>query len=103
MFVVVAFMGAVQVPVVQVPDMVLVLNGYVSAARAVLVVVVFVDGVGHDLILPSSVMNGCVRVGVVEDVPDERLHMGIRQPVEHVPSIAPARDQVLLQEDPQAL
>ena len=55
MFVVVVFMGAVQVPVVQISDVVPVLDGYVTAVRAVLVVVVFVDGVGHDPNLPDQV------------------------------------------------
>lgn len=40
---------------------------------------------------------------MVEYVPDERLHMGVCEPVEHVPAVAPARDEVLLQKDPQAL
>ena len=45
----------------------------------------------------------CNRVHIDEDISDERLHVGVRQPVEHVPSVAPARDEVLLQKDPQAL
>ncbi len=103
MLVVVIFMGAVQVPVVQVSNMVPVLNGHVTAVRAVLVGVVFVDGVGHDSNLPASGRNRCIRVGVVEDIPDKRFRMGVRQPIEHVPPVAPARDEVLVQKDPQAL
>ena len=103
MLVVVVFMGAMKVPVVKVSHMVPVPNRYVTAARAMIVFVVFVDGVGHDLTLLASGMNGCGRIGVVEDVTDERLHMGIRQAVVHIPPVASARDQVLFQEDPQSL
>ena len=103
MLVVVVFMGAVEMPVVQVSHMVPVLNGYVTAVRAVFMGVVLVDGVGHDSLLPTSDVNRCVRVGVVEDIPDERLHMGIRQSVKHVSPVAPTRDEVLIQKDPQAL
>ena len=46
-FIVVIFMGAVQVPVVQVTDVVTVLHGDVTAAGAVRVVVVLVDFVRH--------------------------------------------------------
>ena len=47
MLVVVAFMDAVQMPVVQVSHMVSVSYGYVTTVRTMLVGVVFVDGVGH--------------------------------------------------------
>ncbi len=47
--VVVVFMGAMQVPVVQVTDMVAVLDRDMPAVGAVLVVVVFVDLVAHRL------------------------------------------------------
>ncbi len=102
-FVIVIFMGAVQVPVVQVSHMVPVPDRDVTAVRTVLMRVIFVDGVGHDSNLPTSGLNGYGRVGVVEDVPDERLHMGVCQAIEHVPAVAPARDEVLFQKDPQAL
>ena len=101
--VVVVVMGAVKVPVVQVPHMVPMLYSNVTAVRPVLMVVVFVNLVGHGFSLPTSCMNGCCRVGVVQHVPDKRLDMGVRQPVEHVPSVTPARDKVLFQENPQAL
>ena len=100
--VVVAVMRAVKVTVVQVAYMVSVLDSDVAAVRAVLMGVVLVDGVVHDSILPRSAV-GCGRVGVVEDVPDQRLHVVIGQAVEDVPSVATARDEILLQEDPQAL
>ena len=103
MLVVMAFMGAVQVPVVQVPYMVPVSNGYVTAVRAVLVGVVFVDDVRHGSGLPTSCMHGYGRVGVVEDIPDKRFHMGVCQAIKHVPAAAPARDEVLVQKDPQSL
>ena len=54
--VVVVFMGAVKVPVMQIADMVSVLHGNVAAVRAVLMVVVFVDFVAHVSGL-SSVKN----------------------------------------------
>jgi len=103
MLVVMVFMRAVQMPVMQVSDVVAVLYRDVTAVRTVLVIVIFVDGVGHGSNLPISGMNECGRVRMVEDISDERLHVGVRQPVEHVPSIAPARDEVLFQKDPQAL
>lgn len=48
MLVIVALMGAVQVTIVQVPDVIVVLDGDVPAAWAVRVVVVLMDGVGHE-------------------------------------------------------
>ncbi len=101
--VIMVVVGAVKVPVVQVPNMVLVLDGYVAAVRPVLMVVILVDFVGHDSNLSMSSMNGLVRVGVLEDIVDERLYMSIHQSVVHVPAVAPARYEVLLQEDSQAL
>ncbi len=101
--VVMVFMGTVQVPVVQVPHMVPVPDGYVTAVRAVFVRVIVVDSVSHGSNLRTLFMNGCGRVGVVEDIPDERFDVSIRQSIEHVPSVAPARDEVLLQKDPQTL
>ncbi len=103
MLLVVVFMGAVQVPVVQVPHMVLVLYGNVTAVRAVFMSVILVDFVSHDSILSTSSMNRCVRVGVLEDIVDERLYMSVHQSVIHVPAVAPARHEVLLQKDSQAL
>ncbi len=47
MLVVVAFVAAVQMPIVQVSHMVTVFYGYMTTVRTVLVGVVFVDGVGH--------------------------------------------------------
>ncbi len=47
MLVVVAFLGAVQMPVVQVSHMVLVFYRYVTTVRTVFMGVVFMDGVGH--------------------------------------------------------
>ncbi len=55
MLVVVAFMSAVQVPVVQVSNVVLVPYGDVTTVRAMLVGVVFVDSVGHDSDLLNQV------------------------------------------------
>lgn len=103
MLVVMVLMGAVEMPVMQVSHMVAVINGYVTTVGAVLMVVVLVDGVGHVSILPVLAMNRRVRVSVVQDIPDQRLHMGIRQPIEHVSPVTPTRDEVLLQEDPQTL
>ena len=100
MLVIVVLMGAVQVPVVQVSHMVTVFHGDVTAARTVFMVVVLVDGVGHDSNLPTSFMNRYGRVGVVKDIADERFHVGVRQAIEHIPAIAPTRDEVLFQEDP---
>ncbi len=48
MLVVVAFMGAVQMPVVQISHMVPVFYGDVATVRTVLTGVLFMDGVGHD-------------------------------------------------------
>lgn len=92
MLVVVILMGAVQVPVVQVSHVVPVPHGDVTAVRAVLVGVILMDSVGHGSNLPTSNVNGCGRVGMIENIPDECFHVSVRQPVEHVPSIAPARD-----------
>ena len=99
-FVVVVFMGAVKVPVVQVPHMVSVLDGNVATVRAVLVRVVLVDIVCHVSDLPVSRIDGYRRIRVVEDVSDECLHVCVRQAVEHVSTIAPALQEILLQEDP---
>lgn len=52
---------------------------------------------------PVSGIDSYRRVCVVEDVPDKCLYMAIRQPVEHVPAFAPTLQEVLIQEDPQAL
>ena len=52
--VVVVFMGAVKVPVVKVAHVVTVLHGDVAAVRAVFVVVVFMDLMGHGFVLPAS-------------------------------------------------
>ncbi len=101
--VVVVVVGAVQVPVVQVPHVVLMLDGYMTAVRAVFVGVILVDLVGHCSNLSTSSMNGRVRVGVLEDIMDERLHMSVHQSVVHVPPVAPARHEVLLQKDSQSL
>ena len=38
-----------------------------------------------------------------ENIPYERLHVGIRQPVEHFSPFPPACDEVLIQEESQAL
>lgn len=56
--VVVVFVGAMKMPVVQVAHMVLVLDGEVTAVRAMRVGVVLVDFVGHDSNLSISGMNG---------------------------------------------
>ncbi len=47
MLVVVAFMGTVQMPVMQVPNMIPMFHGDVTTVRAMLMGVVFVDGMGH--------------------------------------------------------
>lgn len=51
MFVVVILVGAVEVTVVKVADVVSVLNRHVTAARAMLVVVIFVNFVRHGFCL----------------------------------------------------
>jgi hypothetical protein len=56
--VVVVFMGAMKVPVVQIAHMVLVPDGDVTAVRAMRVGVIFVDLVGHDSNLLISGMYG---------------------------------------------
>ncbi len=99
-FVVVVFVSTVQVPVVQVSHVVAVLNGDVAAARAVLVIVVLMDFVRHGLVLQGSGVKVRVRVGVFKDVSDKRFHVGIRQPIEHVPAVTPPGDQVLVQKNP---
>lgn len=47
MLVIVVFVGAVKMPIVEIPHMVAVLDGYMAAVRAVFMIVVFVDFVCH--------------------------------------------------------
>ncbi len=54
--VVMILMGAVEVPVVQIPDMIAMLDGHVAAVRPMLMGVILVDFVGHDSNLWTSVM-----------------------------------------------
>lgn len=96
--VVMAFVSAVKVSVVQVSHVVSVLDGDVAAVRAVFMVVVFVDFVSHVVYLQFLVVD-CM----VEDVPDKRFDMAICQAVEHVPTLAPAFQEILAQEDLEAL
>ncbi len=60
MFVVMAIVGAVQVPVVEVANVALMLDGDVLAVRSMGVVVIFVDFVSQGRFL-QSVRNGCFR------------------------------------------
>jgi len=96
MLVVVRLMSAMKMPVVEVSNVVPMFHSDVTAAGPVLMFVVLVDGVSHGLSLPKSGMNGCGRISMVQHISDERLYMGVRQPVEDVATIASARDQVLV-------
>ena len=102
MLVVVIFVRAVQVPVVQIADVIAVLDGDVAAVRTMLMIVVFVDSVCHFQSPPEGSVLIC-RVGMIDNVPHEVFHVPIRQLVKHVATIAPALYEILIQEDPQSL
>jgi len=103
-FVIVTFVGAVKMAVMQIADVVSVLYGDVTAIGAVLMVVVFMDSVGHFSLQVSGIrIQGYVRVCVLNDVSDERFYMSVCQAVKHVTPLPPSPDEILVKENSQAL
>ena len=102
MLVVVIFVRAVQVSVVQIADVIAVLDGDVAAVRTMLVIVVLVDSVCHFQSPPEGSVLIC-RVGMFDNVPHEVFHVSIRQSIKHVATIAPALYEILVKEDSQSL
>lgn len=102
-FIVVVLVRAVQVTVVQVPDVIVVTDRDVATVGAVLVVVVLVDLVHRCLRTGLVSLQGYGSVRVIEDVLDEGAHVAIRQGVEPRAPVGPSVDEVLGEEDPQSV